>query len=111
MIFPAVTGGCYRFTRSAARRCPVRSRTGIILLGTIAEAGEPRLDKGELRFPSNSAAEAITLALNKLADYIPKLELTALGKVADQLRPSFEKSSNGYAVWFRPPRELRNKER
>jgi hypothetical protein len=72
---------------------------------------EPLLGKGEQRFPRDSCGDAIRLALDKLTDEIPKPELTAIGKVAEQLCPSFEHSSRGYAGRFRPPREPRSKDR
>jgi len=72
---------------------------------------EPLLGKGEERFPRDSCDDAIKLALDKLTDEIPKPVLTAIGKVAEQFRPSFEHSSRGYAGRFRPPRESRSKDR
>jgi hypothetical protein len=72
---------------------------------------EPLLGEGEQRFPRDTCGETIKLALDKLADDIPKPELTAVGKVAEQLLPSFEYSSRGYAERFRPPREPRRKDR
>lgn len=72
---------------------------------------EPLLGKGQERFPRDSCGDAIKLALDKLTDEIPKPVLTAIGKVVEQLRPSFEHSSCGYAGRFRPPRESRSKDR
>jgi hypothetical protein len=57
---------------------------------------EPLLGKGEQRFPRDSGGDAIQLALDNLADDIPKPELAAIGKVVGRLRPSFEHSSRGY---------------
>jgi hypothetical protein len=67
---------------------------------------EPLLGKGEQRFPRDSCGDAIQLALDNLADDIPKPELAAIRKVVGQLRPSFEHSSRGYAGRFRPPRDF-----
>ena len=64
------------------------------------------LGKAEQRFPRDSCGDAIQLALDNLADDIPKPELAAIGKVVGQLRPSFEHSSRGYAGRFRPPRDF-----
>jgi hypothetical protein len=67
---------------------------------------EPLLGKGAQRFPRDSCGDAIQLALDNLADDIPKPELAAIEKVVGQLRPSFEHSSRGYAGRFRPPRDF-----
>jgi hypothetical protein len=72
---------------------------------------EPLLREGEQRSPHDSSGDAIKLALDQLADDIPRPELTAIGKVAEQLLPSFDHSSRGYAQRFRPPREPRSKDR
>jgi hypothetical protein len=71
---------------------------------------EPLLREGEQRSPHDSCGDAIKSALDQLADDIPKPELAAIGKVAEQLLPSFEHSSRGYAGRFRPPRRPQSKE-
>jgi hypothetical protein len=64
---------------------------------------EPRLERGELRFPRSTAAEAISLAMEKLAaEDIPTSALTAIGKVAEMLRQPLEHVTASYVTRFRP---------
>ena len=102
---PAATAGCCPFTRSAGRRYPTRMRTGITPSGSRRRGGLNLYSgPGEQRFPRDTCGDAIKLALGKLADDTRSRSLRPLGKVAEQLRPSFEHSSRSYAGRFRPPR-------
>jgi hypothetical protein len=65
---------------------------------------EPRLERGELRFPRSTPAEAIRLAMDKLAEDIPASELAAIGKVAEMLRQPLEHVTATYVTRFRPSR-------
>ena len=67
---------------------------------------EPLLEQGELRHPRITAAEAIRLAMEKLAEEdIPKSELAAMGKVAEMLRQPLEHVTASYVIRFRPRRQ------
>jgi len=67
---------------------------------------EPCLKQGELRFPRSTAAEAIRLAMDKLAaEDIPASELSAIGKVAEMLRQPLERVTASYVTRFRLRRQ------
>jgi hypothetical protein len=54
-----------------------------------------------LRHPRDTAAAAIKLAVELLADIIPKADLVAVEKVAGILRPQFELTTRAYLTRFR----------
>jgi hypothetical protein len=63
---------------------------------------EPLLSRGEIREPRDTAAAAIKLALDKLADLVNKAELAEMRNVAEVLRPSLEMITACYLKRLRP---------
>ena len=63
---------------------------------------DPMLSAGEVRHPRDTSPAALNLALELLADIIPKGDLVALKKVAEILRPQLEQTARAYLTHFRP---------
>src|SRR5205085_823444 len=73
--------------------------------GRIPRRVEPLLDQGEERFPRDTAAQAVRLAMEKLQEFIPKAELAGIEKVTDILRPPFERLTTNFVTRFRPAQQ------
>jgi hypothetical protein len=65
---------------------------------------EPLLERGEERFPRDSAAAAIKLAVEKFGEEMSRSELEGVTKVAEMLRPVLERLTINYVTRFRPAR-------
>jgi hypothetical protein len=63
---------------------------------------EPLLQSGEERFPRDTAADAIRLAVEKLAEEMSKGELEGVTKVAELMRPVLQRLTANYVTRFRP---------
>jgi hypothetical protein len=72
---------------------------------------DPQLSDGELRHPRDTAATAIKLTLELLADVIPKGELAAMEKVATILRPQLEVTARYFLTCFRPTKQAPTRSR
>jgi hypothetical protein len=68
---------------------------------------EPLLKRGEERFPRDTAAAAIKLAIEKFSEEMTKGQLAGITKVAELMRPAFERLAANYATRFRPARPPR----
>jgi hypothetical protein len=65
-------------------------------------APEPDLRDGEDRHPRATAFEAIKVTMEKIGSFVPAKDVTALGTVAEILRPQFETAIKFYSTRVRP---------
>jgi hypothetical protein len=62
------------------------------------------LGPGEVRVPRDTPQEALRVAVERLADVVPRADLAAVEKVAGLLLGALQQSGTAYARQFRPAR-------
>jgi hypothetical protein len=63
-----------------------------------------RTGPGEVRVPRETPQEALRIALERLADLVPRADLASVEKVAVLLLGALQQSGAAYARQFRPMR-------